>query len=128
VTPNVKTRPVERKVSVSKASSKIDNQSIIGMCDGSPFKELIAKVSNKGLKYIPFKDARAFVHTLGLKSREEWKKYYKSGKTSVDIPLGPESAKVIFLSRKDSSSPFSKDATGVIVFTLIFKLESKDTC
>jgi hypothetical protein len=51
----------------------------------------MAEVCNIGLEYPPFKDAREFVHTLGLKSREEWKKYYKSGKMSADIPLGPES-------------------------------------
>jgi hypothetical protein len=36
-----------------------------------------------------FEDACAFVHSLGLKSRAEWKGYSKSGKRPKDIPDNP---------------------------------------
>ena len=37
----------------------------------------------------PFVEARRFVHTLNLKSREEWKKYCDSGQKPTDIPSHP---------------------------------------
>jgi superfamily II DNA or RNA helicase len=37
----------------------------------------------------PFKEARAFVHRLGLKSGSEWHDYLKSGKKPNDIPANP---------------------------------------
>jgi superfamily II DNA or RNA helicase len=44
-------------------------------------------------EYRPFKAARAFVHSLGLKGESEWRKYYKgqlSGKKKpTDIPSDP---------------------------------------
>jgi hypothetical protein len=36
-----------------------------------------------------FKDARAFVHRLGLKSQTEWYEYSKSGKRPNNIPGNP---------------------------------------
>ena len=39
--------------------------------------------------YRPFTEARAFVHTLGLKSYREWVSYRKSGKKPDDIPTNP---------------------------------------
>lgn len=41
-------------------------------------------------KFRSFKDARKFVHSLGLKSRNEWNEYCKSGKKPNDIPQSPE--------------------------------------
>jgi hypothetical protein len=40
-------------------------------------------------QYRSFKDARAFVRRLGLKSRSEWNKYCASGKAPADIPGAP---------------------------------------
>jgi superfamily II DNA or RNA helicase len=40
----------------------------------------------------PFKEARTFVHRLGLKSQSEWKDYLKSGKKLADIPTSPNTA------------------------------------
>jgi superfamily II DNA or RNA helicase len=40
--------------------------------------------------YRPFKEARAFVRRLGLKSRAEWNEYCWSGKKPADIPAAPE--------------------------------------
>ena len=37
-------------------------------------------------QYKPFKEARAYVHGLGLKSETQWRAYCKSGKKSDDIP------------------------------------------
>ena len=41
-------------------------------------------------EYRSFKEARAFVHSLKLKSRGEWRAYTKSGKKPDDIPSKPE--------------------------------------
>ena len=41
------------------------------------------------VKYRSFKKARAFVHSLGLKSQTEWRAYCKSGKKPDDIPADP---------------------------------------
>src|SRR5262249_58165021 len=41
-------------------------------------------------EYRSFKDARAFVRNLGLKSRDEWIDYCKSGKKPADIPAFPD--------------------------------------
>ena len=38
------------------------------------------RVANKKKEYWTFEEARAFVHSLGLKSVSEWKEYYKSHK------------------------------------------------
>ena len=40
--------------------------------------------------YRSFEDARAYVHTLGLKSQKEWKAWSKSGARPLDIPSTPE--------------------------------------
>ncbi|HZV01132.1 MAG TPA: hypothetical protein VFF73_30750, partial [Planctomycetota bacterium] len=37
----------------------------------------------------PFREARAFVHTLGLEDHADWRKYAKSGKRPRDIPATP---------------------------------------
>jgi superfamily II DNA or RNA helicase len=41
-------------------------------------------------EYRPFKEARAFVRRLGLKSQAEWYEYSKSGKKPNDIPAIPQ--------------------------------------
>jgi len=41
-------------------------------------------------EFLPFKKARAFVRTLGLKSETEWRKYCRSGKERNDIPAAPD--------------------------------------
>ena len=41
-------------------------------------------------QYRSFKEARAFVHRLGLKSEHEWRKYKSAGKKPTDIPAGPD--------------------------------------
>jgi superfamily II DNA or RNA helicase len=40
----------------------------------------------------PFNKARAFVHSLGLKSGDEWRKYCTSGRKPSDIPSNPNYA------------------------------------
>ena len=40
-------------------------------------------------QYRSFKEARAFVRGLGLKSEAEWRDYCKSGKKPDDIPANP---------------------------------------
>jgi hypothetical protein len=46
-------------------------------------------VAPKDRQYRPFAEAREFVRSLGLKNREEWESYCKSGKKPVDIPTAP---------------------------------------
>jgi 3-mercaptopyruvate sulfurtransferase SseA len=40
-------------------------------------------------RYLPFAEARTFVHSLGLKSEAEWRDYCKSGNKPADIPSNP---------------------------------------
>ena len=40
-------------------------------------------------EYRSFKKARAFVHSVKLKSDAEWRAYGKSGKKPTDIPASP---------------------------------------
>jgi hypothetical protein len=41
-------------------------------------------------QYRPFPEARAFVHSLNLKSSKQWREYCKSGQKPPDIPTMPE--------------------------------------
>jgi len=45
---------------------------------------------HRGIGWRAFKDARAFVRNLGLKSGAEWRDYCKSGKKPRDIPIKPD--------------------------------------
>jgi superfamily II DNA or RNA helicase len=49
------------------------------------------RVATQHRKYRFFKNARAFVQKLGLKSAKEWKEYCESGKKPDDIPYSPSS-------------------------------------
>ena len=49
-------------------------------------------VANFNKVFMPFEEAREYVHSLGLKNYDEWRKYYKSGKKPVDIPSSPQKA------------------------------------
>jgi superfamily II DNA or RNA helicase len=40
----------------------------------------------------PFEEARVFVHTLGLKNKDEWAIWAKSKKRQLDIPANPSSS------------------------------------
>jgi hypothetical protein len=42
-----------------------------------------------GNEYRSFEEARKYAHSFGLRSREEWKKWCKSGKNPEDIPVAP---------------------------------------
>ncbi len=41
------------------------------------------------LNWMPFYEARSFIHTLKLKSKTEWERYYKSKYKPFDIPSSP---------------------------------------
>jgi Hypothetical methyltransferase/Helicase conserved C-terminal domain/Type III restriction enzyme, res subunit/Integrase repeat unit len=47
-------------------------------------------VHSRDLVFRPYAEARAFVHTLGLKNHKEWQAYCKSGKKPSDIPSAPD--------------------------------------
>src|SRR5262249_4065187 len=44
----------------------------------------------RGRNFRAFKEARAFVRALGLKSKAEWFQYCSSGKKPTDIPSNPQ--------------------------------------
>jgi hypothetical protein len=44
----------------------------------------------RGKGWRNFKEARAFVHGLGLKSETNWREYCRSGKKPADIPAKPD--------------------------------------
>jgi pterin-4a-carbinolamine dehydratase len=46
-------------------------------------------VSNRDRKFRSFREARAFVRRLGLKSEGDWRAYSKSGTRPLDIPAAP---------------------------------------
>jgi hypothetical protein len=47
------------------------------------------RIANFNRQYRPFKEAREFVRSLGLKNNKEWNEYCKSGNKPDDIPAGP---------------------------------------
>jgi hypothetical protein len=47
-------------------------------------------IANFNKVYRPFKEAREFVLSLGLKSSTKWKEYCKSGDKPDDIPVNPD--------------------------------------
>jgi hypothetical protein len=47
------------------------------------------RISNSNKQYRPYKEARAFVRSLGLKNRDDWNKYCKSGDKPDDISATP---------------------------------------
>jgi len=47
------------------------------------------RVSTQNRIYRPFPEAKKFIRTLGLKNRNEWRDYVKSGKKPEDIPAEP---------------------------------------
>ena len=47
------------------------------------------RVANQLRQHRPFKKARAFVRSLGLKSGDEWRDYCVSGKKPADVPTNP---------------------------------------
>jgi hypothetical protein len=46
-------------------------------------------IAPSNLQYRPFVKAREFVRNLGIKNRDEWNEYCKSGKKPDDIPATP---------------------------------------
>jgi hypothetical protein len=46
-------------------------------------------IARQNMQYRTFEEARDYVHALGLKNKEEWSKYCKSGKKPKDIPANP---------------------------------------
>jgi hypothetical protein len=48
------------------------------------------RIADKHRTFRSFQDARAFVHTLKLKSNTEWENYCKTAKLPKDIPTHPE--------------------------------------
>ena len=54
------------------------------------FKDFLGYTIDRKRKFRPFREARAFVHTLQLKSFEEWRNWASSGERPIDIPNAPE--------------------------------------
>src|SRR5262245_12417369 len=53
--------------------------------------KLITKPADKKSRpnWRPFEEARAFVHSLGLKKKNDWKVWVKGGRRPKDIPSNP---------------------------------------
>ncbi len=47
-------------------------------------------IAQKYRKFRPFEEAKNFVHSLGLGSKDEWSEYARSGKKPKDIPSNPD--------------------------------------
>src|SRR5438552_2177299 len=47
------------------------------------------RVANKNRRFLPFKQARHFVHSLGLRSSKEWVAYCQSGRKPDNVPAQP---------------------------------------
>lgn len=48
------------------------------------------RIATNKIVYLPFKEAREYVHSLGLKSSNEWQEYCISGKKPTNIPSNPQ--------------------------------------
>ncbi len=48
------------------------------------------RIANQDRMYLPFKEARAFVHRLDLKSGTEWEIWTKTGAKPINIPVAPD--------------------------------------
>src|SRR5262249_3661790 len=48
------------------------------------------RIATRLRKFRPFKEARAFVHNLGLNNGDAWRAYCQSGEKPNDIPAPPE--------------------------------------
>ena len=53
------------------------------------WSDWLGTVTPRDIEYMSFEEARKFVHSLGLKNREEWNEYCKSGKKPAHIPSYP---------------------------------------
>ena len=49
------------------------------------------KVAPQNMSYLPFSNARKYIHSIGLKSSRKWSEYIKSGHKPSDIPANPRS-------------------------------------
>lgn len=68
-------------------------------------------------KYRSFEDARAFVRKLGLKNRDEWTAYRKTGKCPDDIPGRPD---LVYYKKKKWTS--WRDFLGAHVIDRIYEM------
>jgi hypothetical protein len=57
--------------------------------DWKGWSDWLGNVTPREIEFRLFEEARKFVHSLGLKGRDEWSMYCKSGKKPVDIPTHP---------------------------------------
>jgi hypothetical protein len=57
--------------------------------DWKGWGDWLGNVTPREIEFRPFDEAKEFVHSLELKSREEWDEYCKSGNKPVDIPAYP---------------------------------------
>jgi hypothetical protein len=81
---NKKDYPIQFNIDIN--ISKIINETdLINQLELSTWDKL-AKLS-----WMPFEEARAYIHSLGFKSLVDWYKYLKSNKMPKDIPNAPQS-------------------------------------
>ena len=54
-----------------------------------PWVELNSHKMRDKNRFLSYKDAKTFVHSLNIKSQIEWRKYCKSGNKPNNIPSSP---------------------------------------
>ncbi|MDD5014742.1 MAG: DEAD/DEAH box helicase family protein, partial [Atribacterota bacterium] len=59
-----------------------------GMCGLKTFREFREAI--RFYNFLPFEEAREFVRKLGLKTKDGWKDYCRSGKKPSNIPFDPQ--------------------------------------
>ena len=117
----LKNRPAWRKYSKSDkrptfippSPEKTYKKEWIGMGDWLDTKAVQPQLK----KFRTFEKARKFVHLLGLKNTQEWRKYANSGKKPADIPWGP----YLIYKNKGWKSMGDWLGTGIIASQIISK-------
>jgi superfamily II DNA or RNA helicase len=88
-------KDVSKGVKKNKKDSLVHFDIDVQLSERINEKELIDSIQLKTwdklakLSWMPFEEARNFVHSLKLKSRKEWDRFSKSDKRPLDIPMNP---------------------------------------
>ena len=72
---------------IPKAPRRVYKKEWKSMCDWLG----TGRIANQDREYKPFEEARKFATGLGLKSKDDWSGYIKSGKLPNDVPRDPRS-------------------------------------
>jgi len=59
-------------------------------CACTGYRDWLGLPAEARLQFLPFEEARAFVHSQGLKKELDWKDWCKQGERPANIPAAPE--------------------------------------